>query len=270
MPQTRRRPPPKTRRNKAPEVRASVRVAPLTAPVRAAVGRIARAAVSKAAEDKFVGAHYTNTFNDVIGNVGDALPLMPAIGPGTADFQRNGDRVTGKYLYVKGMVQYTVGSAYYPPRTCRALVLSQKNIKTTGQITAGAVDLTHLLKDNIGTGTARAYSGGVFDNLAPINKDLFHVFMDRKFRFKFRQNTATTDPNTMAGAMMEGTNPTRYFTCRIKLPKTLTFDDGNGNYPNNFAPFFCLGAVSDDGSAPYTTGTPWQVQVQSIAYYEDT
>lgn len=238
----------------------TVPLAPRTA---SAVRAIAKSVVSKQAEDKFVGAHLTASYNDTISSPADCFPVIPQITVGPNDFQRIGDRVKGKYLYVKGMVQYGVGNAQYPPKTVRCLILSQKNLKTGSQVST-SVDVAHLLKDNIGTGTARGYTGTLFDNLAPINKDLFRVHMDRKFRFKLR-----SDATVATSATTEGTNPTRYFSCRIKLP-TLTFDDGNANWPNNFAPFFCMGAVADDGSGPTVVGTPWLVQVQSIAYYEDS
>lgn len=236
----------------------------LSKPIATAVRAIAKSAVSRANENKFVGVQSIQNYNDTISSPADCFPLMPQISLGTGDFQRIGDKVKGKYLYVKGMVQYGVGTANYPPKTVRCLILSQKNLKTSSQVTTSA-DVAHLLKDNIGTGTARGYTGTMFDNLAPINRDLFHVYMDRKFKFKLR-----ADATVAQSATTEGTNPTRYFRCRIKLPNTLTFDDGNANIPNNFAPFFCMGATADDNSGPTVVGTPWQVQVQSIAYYEDS
>lgn len=230
--------------------------------------KIAKAVISKESETKFVSVTQDLSFNSTISSASECYGLLPRIGTGTQDFQRIGDRVTGRYLYIKGHLQYnaayinSAGMNYVPPSTVRILILSQKNIKSEGQLSN--VDVNHLLKDNVGTGTARAYVGTMTDNLAPVNKDLFKVYMDKKIRMKvIQQFTDGTGSSSIVGL------PTAYFSCRIKLPKTLTFDDGNGDYANNFAPFICLGSVVDDGSAPWTASTPYRMTFLSTAYFDD-
>lgn len=242
----------------------------LSKPAVKAVKKIARAVVRKEAETKFVSVRQDLSFNSSISSAGECYAIMPAIPQGTDDYQRIGDKVRGRTLYLKGHIQYnasfidTTGiNNYVPPSTVRVLVLSQKNIKTNSQI-ATTADVAHLLKDNVATGVGRSYTGGMTDNLAPINKDIFKVHMDKKIKMKVvYQNSDGTGSSGWVGL------PTVYFTCRIKLPATLYFDDTNGDNPNNFAPFFCLGSVLDDGSSPFAVQQPYRVTWLSTAYFDD-
>jgi len=234
--------------------------------------KIAKQAISKSAEDKYAGVQWTNTFNSSVSASSECYPLVPEIAQGTQDNQRIGDKIRGKYLYIKGFVQWNGAflrtSQYAPPCTVRTMILSQKNLKVANVIQTD-VDVAHLLKDNVGTGDARPYNGQIFDNLAPINKDLFTVHLDKKMRLNY-QTAQTVPVSGVSPEWQTGNNLTKYFSCRIKCPATLTYDDGNLDYPNNFAPFFCFGAVADDNSGPFTVGTPWEVNVSSILYYEDS
>lgn len=234
--------------------------------------RVAKAAVKSQAETKFVSVRQDQSFNSTISGAAECYPVMPAIPQGVDDYQRIGDKVSGRYLYVKGHLQYN--SAYLntpgannfvPPSTVRLLILSQKNIRANGQIaSAPGVDVAHLLKDNVATGAGRAYVGAMTDNLASINKDLFKVHMDRKVKMNaIYQSSDGTGTGGWIGQRAY------YFTARIKLPKTLYFDDTNGDNPNNFAPFFCLGSVLEDGSSPFNVQTPYRVTFLSTAYFDD-
>lgn len=245
----------------------------ISKPAAKAVRAIAKAVVKRETEDKFVSTEGAVLFNSRISSASECYPVIPQIPSGTQDFQRIGDKVRGKYLYVKGYVQLdqnylnqASGTAYIPPFTARLMILSQKNIKVGSDVSSRA-DVAHLLKDNVGTGTARPYNGGILDNLAPVNKDLFKVHMDKKFRFSWVQRgDLSMSGDTGFGI---GQERTKYFTCRIKLPATMTFDDGNADWPNNIAPFLCFGAVNDDGTSAYTVGTPFRVGWLSTAYFED-
>lgn len=232
--------------------------------------RVARAAVKSAAETKFVSRTQDLSFNSTISSASECYPLMPPIPQGVDDYQRIGDKVSGRYLYIKGHVQYNAAfintprvDNYVPPSTIRLLILSQKNIRANAQV-ASLADVGNLLKDNVSTGVARAYVGAMTDNLAPINKDLFRVHMDRKVKMNaIYQSSDTTGTGGWVGLK------TYYFTARIKLPKTLYFDATNGDNPNNFAPFMCLGSVLEDGSSPFSIQTPYRVTFLSTAYFDD-
>lgn len=236
----------------------------ISKPVAKAVRKIAAAAVSKAAEDKFVTVQDVQTFNQTITNVGDVQQIVPLVTPGFTDYQRIGDKIRGKYLYLKGKVQYDndfIQSSSIGPSTVRVLVLSQRTVKSASQI--ANVDILHILKDNVGTGSARAYTGGEFDNLAPINKELFTVHLDKKIRFNWHSEKATTSDQV-------GNDRTKYFYCKIKCPKTMYFDPANGDAPVNFCPFMLVGGVNDDGQGAWTAGQPYRVAWSATMYYEDS
>jgi hypothetical protein len=210
-------------------------------------------------------------FNSSISAASECYPLMPSVVAGDNGNNRDGDRIKPKYLVIRGHLQYdnTVGfDNFIPPSTVRVMILTQRNIKVSSDVSSRA-DVSHLLKDNVSTDVGRAYTGGAFDNLAPINKDLFKVYMDKKFKMKAQLYTGlgnTTDTNTKT---LSGTQPTITFTKKIKCPANLYFDDGNGNTPNNFAPFVCMGAVCDDNASPWSANTPYRLVVQSILYFTD-
>lgn len=244
-------------------------------PVKSTINSMVKKAISRQAEDKFVGVTSLTTHNSTISSPGECYAMVPAVSQGTGDYQRVGDKIRGKYLYIKGYVQYTesflntVGTqGYIPPSTVRVMCLSQKNVKVASAVSAN-VDVAHLLKDNIGTGTARSFSGSAFDCVAPINKDLFTVHMDKKFKFNW-VNHYRAGGSIPTEALASGNDRTKYFTCRIKCPATLMFDDGNLDFPNYFAPFICLGAVSDDGSGAFVAGAPYRLAIQSTLYFEDS
>lgn len=235
-------------------------------------GRRLRAAVNSALsrrmETKHVGQNVVDArFNCTISGPGECYPILPNVTEGTDGHQRIGDKIRPKYLIVKGKLMYDTSQAgnYTPPNTVRLLILSQKNIKVSSEVST-LVDTSHLLKDNVGTDVARAYSGSNFDNLAPINTDLFRVYMDKKVRMRAQIEKNLGDNNTVLGY---ATQRTYTFTKKIKCPATLYFDDGNGNQANNFAPFFCMGAVMDDDSGAVTVSTPWRCVVQGELYFTD-
>lgn len=236
--------------------------------VRKAVAKVAKAVLSKNVETKHVGQNVINAaFNQTISSASEMYRVLPDVTEGTAGHQRDGDKIRPKYLIVKGHIQIddSYKDTYLPPTTLRVMILTQRNIKSSADLSRA--DYAHLLKDNVGTDVARPYGGGIFDNLAPINKDLFTVLMDRKF--KMREHMAAALGTTGVPISVQGTQRTISFVKKIKCPSTLHFDDGNGNTPNNFAPFFCMGAVSDDNSGAISLSTPYRATVLSELYFTD-
>lgn len=232
--------------------------------------------MNRTAETKFVSLQEDHSFNSVISAASECYPVIPRVTIGTGDYQRIGDKIRGKYLIIKGHVQWDYTqltqhstTAYLPPSTLRVMILSQNNVKVGGDVQT-RVDVAHLLKDNVGTGTARGYSGSMYDNLAPINKDLFKVHMDKKVKLNWiNWSMSNTGGGGQSESQAVGNDRTKYFYCRIKLNRNLKFDDGNGDYPNSFAPFMCVGAVSDDGNGAFSLQTPYRVSMLSTLYFTD-
>lgn len=232
------------------------------------LARAVKRVMTRVAEVKHVGQNVVNDrFNSQISGASECYNILPAVAEGTAGHNRLGDRIRPKYMIVKGKLMYDTALAgtYLPPSTVRVMILTQKNLRVGSQVST-LVDTDHLLKDNIGTDVARAYTGTNFDNLAPINKDLFNVLMDRKFKMRAQIEKQLGDNNTVLGY---ATQTTITFSKKIKCPAQLCFDDGNGNQANNFAPFVCLGSVVDDNSGPWTASSPYRLVVQSELYFTD-
>lgn len=245
------------------------RIRLLGKPIAKAVRRIAKRAVASATEVKHSGLQVVNAgFNSTISGANECYNVLPPIAEGTAGNERSGDRVRPKYLVVKGHLMYDTevagAGSYIPPSTVRLLVLTQNNIKCANDLSR--VDTNRLLKDNVGTDAGRAYTATMFDNLAPINKDLFKVIADKKIKMKAIIAKELGNNNTVTWA---DTNRTYSFSIKIKCPAQLKFDDDNGNYANNFAPFLCMGSVLDDNSAPWTASTPYRLTALSELYFTD-
>lgn len=236
-----------------------------------AVTKVVKRVLARTDEVKLVGQQVIDSaFNSSVSSAGECYPILPAVGEGTAGNQRVGNKIKPRYLIVKGHLQYdhAFQGNFAPPSTVRVMILTQKNIKVSSDVQSRA-DVAHLLKDNIGTDVGRPYSGSIFDNLAPINKEVFNVLMDRKFKMLPQLYTGlgnSTDTNTKT---LSGTQRTYTFYKKIKCPATLVFDDVNSPNANNFAPFVCMGAVTDDGSGPFSLSTPYHLTVQSELYFTD-
>lgn len=252
------------------------RVAANVAPrVAKAVRKIARAVVRREAETKFVSVTKTANFNSSVSNSSECYPVCPPVPRGDEEYQRVGSKVRPRYLYVKGFVQYdknyldTAGfSQYLPPATCRLMILSQRNLGSNGQIPTD-VDVNSLLKSNdLASPGPFAYTGSLLDNVTPINKDTFKVHMDRKIKFNWNLHVSYPGGGNSTDAMMAGNDRSKYFTARIKVPSVLHFDKDTGDDPIGFAPFFCFGAVCDDGSTAWTNA-PFKVTWVSTLYYDD-
>lgn len=236
------------------------------------VKKIVKKTLDKQQEHKFASSNNTQTFNQTISSPSECYACVPSIPVGAQDYQRIGSKIKGTYLIIKGMVQldgdFLKSNTYMPPSTVRIMVLSQKNLKLATDVSTKAQVGQLLKENNVGSPSARSYSGGLFDNLAHINKELFRVHMDKKIRFNW------IDAQSYTGAAPDvtwqtGNDKTKYFICKIKIGKTLSYDDGNGNFPNNFSPFICMGGVNDDGTSPFTVGTPYRLTYQQTLYFTD-
>lgn len=246
----------------------------LSRPATTAVAKVVKRVMARTAETKYVSAQQDLSFNSTISSSGECYPLCPPVPQGVDDYQRIGDKIRGKYLIIRGKVQYnnsfldTSATQFIPPSTCRLMILSQNNIKVSSDVSTRA-DVGHLLKDNVATGVARQYTGGQYDNLAPINRDLFKVHKDMKIKLNWiNHQIVLTDPGVSISHDV-GNDRTKYFYCKIPINRVMKFDDGVGNFPNSFAPFLCFGGVCDDGSSAWTASTPYRVTFTSTLYFQD-
>lgn len=243
------------------------RTAKLAAPVRKAVARVARRALHP--ETKHVsGTIVDDDFNSSISTASECYSIIPQVPLGDEDWQRSGNKISNAVCYIKGSIQYDSGKGdpkVLYPATVRLMVLEQKNQKDCGSI-GSRTAVNSLLDPRIGQDDPIAYTGVFPSNQSPINTDMFKVYADRKYSFKwdYTGNFGT------AGAAA-GTNKTINFTIKVRLPKVLTFDPSvsSANQPTNSAPFLCLGYQYDTATPPDWFDTPFRVRVLSTMYYKD-
>lgn len=239
--------------------------ATLTPAVKKAVTRVANAVVSRKAENKLVGSMVEDNVlhNSAIGP-GDCEPVIMEISSGTDSRSRIGERISPRFLTVKGMVSLNVTS---PPTSrtdiyARVMILSQKDVKTGAQVLAGAVDTSALLKAGFGGGADQIpYSGDPENTLMPINRDKFRVYMDRIIKLSQVAETGVEQITRYSGTFS-------YTFKKKNLPKFLTYDENNGDWANNFAPFIAVGYAYSSG-APDTVNTKLNTHIFSQLSFED-
>lgn len=230
-----------------------------------------RRMIARNNENKLIGFQVETdvAHNSGIGSA-DCEPVLTQIVPidsatGSTAQQRIGDRVKPKSLKVKGMLAFdtdamnTNQSIYV-----RVLILSQKNLKTGAAVLAGGVDTARLLRPGYAGADQISYTGTAQNVSEPINTDLFRVYYDKVIRL--------TAANVSSGAvetMPVSTARWSYTFKEGKLPASLTFDEGNGNWANNFAPFLAIGYSFADGTAPDTITTRLVSNVSSFFTFED-
>lgn len=221
-----------------------------------------------------VGRNVVNDkFNQTISANTELYPIVPSIPEyaGTANTSsctRIGEKVKPRSLIVRGTIQYdeSITADYVAPNTVRVMILANKKVKTNGKISTDG-GYASLLKDAAaGTSVGRPYGAGAYDNLAPINTDLFKVYFDKKYTMR---EHIVAGLGTTGITSVQGTQPAIHFKVKIPCPSHLSFDDTTGDDPNNFAPFICVGGVPDDNSSAFTLTPVYRVRVQSVLYYED-
>jgi len=217
--------------------------------------------MNKGTENKLIGQRMENAVghNSAIGTA-DCLSILPPIAQGTDSNQRIGDRVTPKSLSIKGVVSLVREQPDAKQLYVRVLVLSQKNIKVGSDVNT-SVSAAQLLRTGIVGGDQIAYSGTTLNINDPINKDLFRVYYDKTFVL------APASDQTLTGPLPKSSFKWRY-TFK-KTPTSLTYSDANGNYANNFAPFYAIGYAYADGTAPDVGTLRIVASTSSYFQYED-
>ena len=127
------------------------------------------------------------------------------------------------------------------------------------------MDTDRLLRPALpGVGTDQIpYAGNTIEVGMPINKDLFRVYYDKTF--KLCASLPSPDGASMPDASRQWTHKFK----QGKMPAQLTFDEGNGNWANNFAPFVAVGYAFADGTAPDVVSTRVRSNIFSQFVFED-
>lgn len=260
----------KLRTGKPVKVTKTVRPKNLSPPMKAGVLSVVKRLLSRKAENHLVGTQVeANVLHNSAIGPADCRPLVPEIsqintvGANTSQC-RIGDKITPKVLKVKGLLSLNYTGTPPVSRSdiyARVIIASQKDVKTGAQIGAGAVDTGTLLKAGFGaTADQVPFNGHPQELMYDINKDKFHVYMDKVIKF------------TQVGETSVEANPrysARWSYSFKKMPVTLTYDESNGDWCNNFAPFVCLGYAYSDGTPADVIGTKLISNIYSQFQFED-
>lgn len=219
-------------------------------------------------ENKRIGipVEYNVQHNSAIGSA-DCKSLIMEISPidsaaGSTASQRMGDRIKPKSLTVKGLVSLQTTSPTQKDIYVRVIIAAQKSIKVGADVNASKVDAAHLLRPAyVGAGLDQSpFAGYTMDLSYSINKDLFKVYMDKVIKLH-----ACAE----GGVESLGRYSARWSYTFKDLPANFTFDEGTGDWPNNFAPFHAIGYAYSDGTVPDTVTTRLINNVYSVLEFED-
>lgn len=220
-------------------------------------------------ENKFIGWSVESNVlhNSAIGTA-DCVPLVQQIAQINASTAnsaqlRQGDRISPKSLTVRGVVSLT--NSINTPQNfyVRIVIASQKSIKVGSQVTGGLVDTDRLLRPGIaGSGTdTEPFQGRTMDLNFPINRELFRVYYDKIHKVTGEYVSPTSGDMPLYSF--------RWAYTFKDLPKAFTYDEGNGDWCNNFAPFLALGYAYSDGTSPDTVSTRIISNTHSMLSFED-
>lgn len=209
-----------------------------------------------------------NVENNVVHNStitdADVVPILgsipDAVAGGGGSNTRLGDRVKPKSLVVRGVLGLNPdNNPDTKPMIATVMILACKDKKTNALVQAGA-GTADLLKPNIGGTEQVPWDGSTLRSTYPINTEKFKVYYAKQFRIS---------PASAGGENRER-DAVKWKYSFKSLPASLTWDEGNGDDCNNFAPFLVIGWCYTDGSA---TGAPVNTRlisnVSSFFTFED-
>ena len=240
------------------------RVAP-----KANLSAIVKSILNKNIETKMSGVDGVSRFNGTITGAGDILSLMPSTRQGLTDENRLGNTIVPIKLRVRVTVSQPDDSLLLGgltrPIGVRLMVLSSRAVRKATSLGNVVPDLALMLKTGITGAAVVGFTGQVRDLLLPINQDLFQVHGDETI------SICPNVPYIFTGSGVEqyasGKNWHSY-TCEFKLPK-LKYNEDTDNFPENSAPFLCIGYTYPNGDAADTVNQGLYCQYTSHLYYKD-
>jgi len=188
----------------------------------------------------------------------DLVPIVPEIASGTDGSSRLGDRVKPTSLVVKGVVSVDENPDIRPFYV-RIIMASQKDVKV-GSAVGTSTDPAHLLRTAIPGASEIAFQGNREELNYYVNDNKFRVYYDKQF---------LVTPSTVASGQPQKGSQFKFSKTFKSLPAHFSFDEGNGNWVNNFAPFFAIGYAYADGGAPDTVTTRISCEAYARLSYED-
>lgn len=240
------------------------------------MAKVAKQVIASEAEPKRA---YTSTgnslikFNSGIDSVGDLIQILPGIGQGSGESQRDGNRITARSFNIRGYLKLDINdvddSTKLPNVAARLMVVSMKVTPSYQDAQTLASKLGTLLKKGA---TTTAFAGNLQDLFAPINTDVFTVHYDKVhyLRQDYLNVIGATPPSQRVSADISKT--VKFFNINVKCKnRKLLYDEdvGSDTLPVNFGPFLLLGYSYLDGSTPDIVDTKLGLCFDSTFTYLD-
>jgi len=246
-----------------------------TKPTMQLMKSVAQKVVNKELETKFVVASQDGVnFNSKIVSSGEFYSLIPALavapaGTIPADYQRVGNNVTP----VSCKTTFTV-SLYPRVQSVDIIVvlycLKRKQNKNFTQLVASVTGQPQILRTGA-VGDTSAYLGQVTQGHLPINTDEYTLLNKKVIRLAKNVGLPNIDATTGNSPNISGMG-SKTFTIVTKLPKTLAYQPSavTASYPENDAPFWCLGYAHADGTSGGDDAyTDVNVSYNTMMFYKD-
>lgn len=217
-----------------------------------------RSVLNKTAETKYVANQYDGALvalanqwysTGSLAAVGSWYPALPALGEGTGDYQRVGDKIRPSNVSVSLKV-------FFDPQNVDANSIygviyygTSKAVKSWNA--ASPIGNAQILDQGDGTNTTFDATSLWKLNL-PVDRKAYNI---KRIVFRLAK-TPGIQNNDLSGATVQGGNYStangmecKNFLLKIPHPKTIMYADNTDVWPSNFAPFYAVGFCHADGSA---------------------
>jgi len=202
-----------------------------------------------------------------VSEVYSCLPPLVQSSSTANSFTRIGDQVSPTKLIIKGRVSFTYNTVLSRNITVHIYVLSAKAVRSFANYTA--IPITQLLAS--GASTDVGFDGTNYNADLPVQRDSFTVHKHLKIPLKKGLGLSNPGLGDLSGSCITAGTTTKAFTISLKPPKTLKYGPQAATYPQNYAPFMCVGWTYNDaptaGDEPSTIVTMNTCQAQ--LYFKD-
>lgn len=256
-----------------------------------AVKKYVKATISSHTENKELFEVLTNLpFGAVINYQGGVLnrpyikPMVPQVQRGSANHQRIGNQIRVKKCFLRGFMNMlypgeqqpiTAGRSIYDTVWVRyCIVRFKREIGATIENN----DLDRFFKEDLSAGNQEGgFFGDMRDIVRPINKEEFHVYMEKKTLLRLGiYDTYTNDANGNLVISSRSTNTGSGFSkpfmasATKNLKRVIQFTDTNDTTPTNRQLFFmCWCAHPDSDGPPGFAGNLAELHFTHTFIFED-
>ncbi|UAU47034.1 VP2 [Chicken proventriculitis-associated circular virus 28] len=262
----------KTRANRRAYARKSNRVARVSKPLKRAILNI----TNGHQETKYRAHTLTNAsgssnigvftgFTSGITGTGEIYSLIPTLNQGDGSFQRQGVVVFPKKLRVHLNICSTQNNLKNADYMVYAFFLECPQVKDFAN--SSAIPITSLMDD--GAGSHTTFDGKSQTSLYTVNRQAFRVIRVLKKRILY--NVPIGPSAGQAAVAQDPSQDHHSVSLDIPVPKKFVYNTESSAYPNNYAPFFCLGFIDNTWNGDTAPGATESVQVQarSELWYKD-